>query len=274
MKVGFTTLGTPDWDLDTICRRGREYGFDGVDFRGIQTQIDVTVLPEFTVGLAETVAKLKAAGLAGGISTSLKICDERLRTENLEEAARTIPIARELGIGVVRVFGGGDVAAHSKAELADVGQRTMEAVLELEGAYDLRWVLETHDHWISSLDCKLLLDRIPDPAFGILWDIGHTSRVGSEAPGETLEAFGDRVYHLHVKDAVYDPDHPQAMKDGWRYVTPGTGQLPLAEAIALLRARGYDRWLIFEHEKRWHAQLPEPEAVFPKFMAWVRLLLK
>ena len=34
MKISFMTLGCPGWDLDTICARGREYGFDGVDFRG------------------------------------------------------------------------------------------------------------------------------------------------------------------------------------------------------------------------------------------------
>ena len=274
MKIGFTTLGTPDWDLDTICRRGQEYGFDGVDFRGVKEEIDVTVLPEFTVNLAKTVAKLRAAGLSGGVSTSLRIGDEALFAENLEEAKRTIPVARELGIGVVRVFGGGDAESHSREELADAGQRTMGAVLELEGARELEWVLETHDSWISSSDCKLLLDRVPDPAFGILWDIGHTSRVGAEAPEETLETLGDRVLHLHVKDAVYDRSHPHAMKDGWRYVEPGTGELPLAEAIGLLRERGYDRWVIFEHEKRWHAELPEPEEIFPDFVSWMRGLLK
>ena len=34
MKLAFTTLGCPNWDLDTICTRGKEYGYDGVDLRG------------------------------------------------------------------------------------------------------------------------------------------------------------------------------------------------------------------------------------------------
>ena len=274
MKIGFTTLGTPGWDLDTICERAKEYGFDGVDFRGIGEQIDITLLPEFTTGLAGTVAKLRAAGLAAGVSTSLKICDEKLMDQNVEEAVRTIPIAKALGIGVVRVFGGGDPGAHAMEALADTGQKTMEAVLALEDARDLHWVLETHDHWISSSDCKMLLDRVPDPAFGILWDIGHTSRVGAEAPEASLDVFGDRVCHLHVKDAIHDPSHPNAMADGWRYVEPGTGQLPLAQALRVLQERGFDRWVIFEHEKRWHDELPEPEEIFPKFMAWIKGILQ
>ena len=80
------------------------------------------------------------------------------------------------------------------------------------------------------------------------------------------------VYYLHVKDAVYDATHPQAMDDGWRYVEPGTGQLPLAQAIGLLKDRGYDAWVMFEHEKRWHPELSEPEEIFPKFVAWFRAL--
>lgn len=48
MKISFTTLGCPNWDLDTICQKGREYGFDGVDFRGYLDSLDITKLPLFT----------------------------------------------------------------------------------------------------------------------------------------------------------------------------------------------------------------------------------
>jgi sugar phosphate isomerase/epimerase len=63
------------------------------------------------------------------------------------------------------------------------------------------------------------------------------------------------------------------MQDGWRYVPPGTGQLPLAEALRLVRERGYRGWLVFESEKRWHPTLPGPEEILPRFVAWIRPLL-
>jgi len=273
MKLGFTTLGCPAWDLDTICRKGAEFGFDGVDFRGLQDEIDITVMSEFTTGIAATRRKFADAGLkVGGISSSLRVCEEGKFDANIEEAKRTIPVAGELSVETIRVFGGGVGEPGSREELAAVGRRTMEAVLALDGARHFRWIFETHDHWISSAECRLLLDGIPDSEFGALWDVGHTSRVGDEAPEASLEALGDRVYGVHVKDAVYDTEHPQAMKDGWRYVTPGEGQLPLAEGIGLLGERGFDGWVIFEHEKRWHAELPEPKVIFPKFVAWFRSL--
>ena len=39
MKLAFTTLGCPDWDLDTIISKAAEFGFDGVDFRGCRGEM-------------------------------------------------------------------------------------------------------------------------------------------------------------------------------------------------------------------------------------------
>jgi sugar phosphate isomerase/epimerase len=275
MKLTFTTLGCPEWDLETICRRARAYGFDGVDFRGYLDTLDVTTLPEFTTGVAESRRLLKDAGLeVSGVSSSITVCAPEKWEANLEEARRTIEVANALGAPNVRIYGGGDLTRHTREELGKIGCEGVEQILALDGAAGLHWLFETHDNWIKSADCRLLLDAIPDPAFGALWDMGHTPRVGGETPAETCAAIGPRIGNTHVKDAVYEPDHPKAMQDGWRYVFPGTGQLPIAEAVNLLRANGYDGWLTFEHEKRWHPNLPEPQDIFPAFTAWARSVLK
>ena len=274
MKISFMTLGCPGWDLDTICARGKAYGFDGVDFRGYLDTIDITLRPEFTRGAGATYRQLQAAELeVSAISSSINLCVPEKLADNLEEARRTIPVANALGSTNVRVFGGGDLTRHTRAELAKMGCDAMESILALDGAANLHWLFETHDLWIRAQDTRLLLDQIANPAFGALWDMGHTYRVGKEAPADTFAALKGRVGYTHVKDAVYDPAHELAMEDGWHYVLPGTGSLPLRESIDLLKASGYDGWYQFEHEKRWHPNLPEPEVAFPAFARWIRPLL-
>ena len=274
MKISFMTLGCPNWDLDTICARGDEYGYQGVDFRGYLDEIDVTLLPEFTTMAGETQRKLKDAGLAvSGISTSLRVCVRDDLQRNLEEARRTIEVAKAFNAVNIRVFGGGDLRQHTRQELAQAGCDCIEQILALDGARDLRWLFETHDLWVQAKDCRLLLDNIPDLAFGALWDMGHTWRVGGERPSDSWAAIGDRTGYVHIKDAVYNPDSRLAMKDGWHYVAPGTGELPLVESINHLKADGYEGWLLFEHEKRWYPNLPEPEEIFPAFANWVRPLI-
>jgi sugar phosphate isomerase/epimerase len=245
-----------------------------VEFRVYLDEIVITKLPRFTTEAASTRRRLNDAGLeVSAISSSIRVCSAENRAANLDEARRTIDVARRLGAENVRVFGGGNLDGSNHAELAKVGLDCVEALLALDGATDLHWLFETHDNWIKATDCALLLDNIANPAFGALWDMGHTARVGGETPEQSYAAIGPRIGYTHVKDAVYDPSHPQAMSDGWRYVLPGEGDLPLADAIGVLRRHGYEGWILFEQEKRWHPTLAEPEVAFPAFARWVKPLI-
>ena len=186
--------------------------------------------------LAETGSFSKAAALNGitqsAVSQQVRAVEDKFQVrlvergrkialtaaglKFLEEARRTIEVSQKLGSSNVRIFGGGDLKSSTHAELAQVGLDCMRAILELDGASEMHWLFETHDNWIKASDCKLLLDKIDNPSFGALWDMGHTSRVGGETPEQSYAAIGPRIGYTHVKDAVYDPKHPQAMDDGWR----------------------------------------------------------
>ena len=76
MKLSAMTLGCPAWDLATILKNVKSYGYDGVDFRGVLADLDITKTPAFTTGLAATARQIKDAGLeVSGISSSLTVCD-------------------------------------------------------------------------------------------------------------------------------------------------------------------------------------------------------
>ncbi|WP_225336440.1 sugar phosphate isomerase/epimerase family protein [Halomicrobium urmianum] len=268
-----STIGCPEWDLETVCQRANEYGFDGIDFRGLEDELDITQTTEFTDRLDETKRLLSESDLeVTGISSSITVCEEDAKAKNRRAAERLIETASDLDVEYVRVFGGGDLANRSRSALVETAAETVDEILRIDGARDVQWLIETHDNWTSGEDCLKLVDRISDPNVGVLWDVGHTTRVGGESPRETYDLIGDDLEYLHVKDAVYDADHPDAMDDGWRYVPPGEGELPLAEALKMLQAEGYDGWVMFEHEKRWHPELPGPETAYPEYMEWFESL--
>jgi len=275
MHIALSTLGCPGWDLDTIRTTAAENGYDGVDFRGYCDEIDVTQHPRFTDRLDDTLSVLAEAGLTvSGLSTSIRLCFAHAREENLAEAERYIDLAGEMGVDTIRMFGVGDVDEHSLEGLARVGGETMRDILALDGAEELRWLVETHDNWTSAEDCRLLLDHLPGENTGVLWDVGHTTRIGGESPAETLDAIGDRIEYVHLKDAVYDPGNENAREDGWVFVLPGEGELPIAEAVRELDDRGYDGWLVFEHEKRWQPHVADPAVAYPTFADWYRSVLE
>lgn len=264
MKLSMMTLGCPTWDLATICHEARAMGYDGIDFRGVGETIDITTLPAFTTDAVATKRMLADHGLViSGISSSISVCDVDKRTQSLDEARRTLAVAQTFGAANVRVFGNGRPDRDGYAAAAAVGADCVRSILRLPGADRVSWNFETHDHWVRSVDCRLLLDAVIDAPFGAAWDIAHTQMVGHETIEQTLDAIGDRLRYVHVKDAVRDTG-----PDARHYVLPGQGQVELSRAVAALRDRGYDGWLMFEHEKRWHPELEPPEVAFPAFIRW------
>ncbi len=269
MRLSISTLGCPDWDLATILDRFSAYGCQGIDFRGIGNQLDITLMPEFLQDLSVTAKRIADAGLTvSGLSTSIWLCDSDKLRANLEEARRYIPIAHALGVKNMRVFGGGPVPQIGIAKAAAVGARTLQQIASLPGAESLNWLLETHDHWSRSQDCLQLLHLAAVHNSGLIWDIEHTILEGHENPVNTYESCHDKIIYVHIKDAIAD----SAAKNNCRIVLPGAGELPLNECIRRLNHGGYDGWYMFEHEKRWQRHLEEPDIAFPAYIQWMNSL--
>jgi len=58
------------------------------------------------------------------------------------------------------------------------------------------------------------------------------------------------------------------------FVLPGEGELPIDDAVRELDERGYDGWLVFEHEKRWQPYVADPAVAYPTFADWYRSVLE
>ena len=98
-----------------------------------------TGFDEYTVALNHLPkSTAEDAGLSvSGISTSIRVCVPEDIAKNLEEARRTIAVAKMFDTVNLRVFGGGDLERHSHEELARFGRDCIARILDLDGARDL-----------------------------------------------------------------------------------------------------------------------------------------
>ncbi|WP_020601703.1 hypothetical protein [Spirosoma spitsbergense] len=48
-KFAFSTLGCPNWGLDTILKTAVDSGYQGVEFRGLMGDLDLTKSPAFSL---------------------------------------------------------------------------------------------------------------------------------------------------------------------------------------------------------------------------------
>lgn len=117
MKLSFTTLGCPGWDLDTVIRRAKEYGYDGIDLRGYLDEMYIPRITAFSTQAEETRKRLVGEGLEiSAVSSSARFTLEK--QEDLEasmnEARDYMRCASALGCPIVRVFGGAIPAGRTR----------------------------------------------------------------------------------------------------------------------------------------------------------------
>lgn len=270
MKLVFTTLGCPKWDMDTIISKAREYGFDAVDFRGYLDEINIFNLPEFTTQAGETLKKFKDAGLeisCFSSSAQLYCRNEKEQNANLDEVKHYAKLCKAFGTRYIRVFGGG-IGKTDRAEAVEAAADTLKKMSAIAREYDITILVETHDDWTRCDDLRALLDRADCDNAAVLWDVHHPYRAVGESPQKTWEVLGKWIKYTHWKDSYLKED------GSLQLCMFGEGDIPLEEIYNVLKDNGYDGYMTLEWEKKWHPEIEEPEEAYPQYAKFMRNLMQ
>jgi sugar phosphate isomerase/epimerase len=106
-----------------------------------------------------------------------------------------------------------------------------------------------------------MFKRVPSKSFGLNFDPSHLIPQFIDYL-KAAEAFSDRIFHMHAKDAevYYDRLNKYGINDRqlkgsgednygyWRYRMPSLGQVDWEKLVSLLRSKGYDGAISTEHE--------------------------
>jgi len=251
MKLAFSTLGCPNWNLEQILSASREHGYDGVELRFYDGSHDLAAkLAEFPGGPGGFAQRFSDAGVEICVHGSSVVLSKP--ETDLSEAERMIDLTAQLRAPYMRVFGGhvpeGEsleaCRTRSAGKLARLGRYAVER--------DVRVLLETHDAFSTGEAVAELMAEAGDVGTGVIWDLRHPCANG-EAPARTAELIGNRTYHAHIKDE---------RADGTMTLL-GEGDVPLRELLGKLRDLGFAGYVSFEWEKAWHPEIPDPEIAIP-----------
>jgi sugar phosphate isomerase/epimerase len=271
MKLSFTTLGCPDWTLRQIVENAAQMGYDGVDLRGLQDEIDVSKTREFTTDLNATKALFADHGVAlSGIAISARyaVVDAAEKERHFDETRRNMELAARLGAHILRVYGGKVPEGHTVDSIMPTLVENLRQIGDEAEQFDVTLALETHDDWTDSAVFARLMAEVDHPRVRVLWDLHHPFRTNGEPPQVTYANLAPYTVSIHVKDSVPNPG------GGHTYVLLGEGDVPLKAMLDMLTEGGYDGYAILEWEKRWHPELAEPEVAFPQYVSKMREWLK
>jgi sugar phosphate isomerase/epimerase len=266
--IAFSTLGCPKWEWKTIMNHAAEWGYSGIELRGIKGEMDLTKVPQFSAGQVKTslqdLAALDLRISDLGASARMHESDAKVRAAQIDEGKRFLDLAHQLKAPYVRVFGDKLPPNEPKQAVMD---RVVAGLSEL-GRYakgaGVQVIIESHGDFTDSRTLEQMLKAVGMPEVGLLWDAHHTFVAGHEQPADTLKILKPYIRHTHLKDST------GTSEEDLRYVLVGTGRVPVRETVKLLAAQGYRGLYCFEWEKAWHPEIEEPEVAFPHYAKVMR----
>ncbi len=270
MKFGFSSVGCPDWDLDTIIGQAAAMGYQGVELRGLQGEMHLPASPALASNPAAVVERFSNAGvelvcLATGNCFHWK--DARKLAEHKAQVREFLELAGELGCPYVRVFGD-EVPRYEQKQATLV--RIADALRELApaaAACHTTIVLENHGDFAGSRDLWFILDAVSHPAVRCCWHPCH-AKVAGERMTLSVPRLGRMIALTHIVDGRFNEDG--ALET---YVIPGEGDADLERFLDLLRGIAYSGYLIFDWPKLWVTSLADPDKSLPAALAKMKGML-
>jgi len=263
MKLAFSTLGCPNWDLEQVAQAARDFGYAGIELRAISGSLDLLNRPEFQPdAIAATRQMLGGQGLAVccvDTSCTFDSPDGSIRHEQVEIAVKHAELAAALGAPLIRVFPDRIQSGATREQtrnnivacLKDVAQRTPASV---------RVGLETHGDFARGQAAAEIVRLADHPSLAIIWDVANSMAAGDSIEG-SLREVAPHLVHVHLRDA-----RPVEGREHWRPVLAGQGEVSFYGTVAALQSIGYEGYISFEWEKYWHPEIEEPEVALPDFI--------
>jgi len=263
--LAFTTLACPDWSWEQAVQRAVEYGYQGLELRGVEGEMDLTKATPFTASrLQATKRELKERGLAiPCLDTSCRFDQATELDNSIDEGKRHIDLAGELEAPSIRVFGDRIPDSQSREKIIEQVVQGLLALAQHADGTGVQVLLESHNDFARVQNLLDVMQAVHHPHVGVLWDVHHPYRFFSEPLADTYEKLRGRIRHVHLKDSV-------SVNGVVIYCRLGQGIVSVSAVIKLLANGGYDGWIAFEWEKRWHPEIEEPEVALPDFIRVVR----
>ncbi len=268
MKLAFTTLGCPEWDLDTIISNAVENGYHGVDFRGYLGELNIFTFPEFSTNIKETVRKFQDASLeipCFSSSIQLFTASHEELGQYLHELRSYAQLCQHFNTPYIRFFGGTIMDTEREQAIEIVVENLME-MLKMAEAFNVSLVIETHDDWTNCEHIAEIVERVNSDYLHVLWDVHHPFRTAGEDPVLTWNTLGKRIKYTHWKDSYIKKETDR----GYQLCLLGEGDVPLQQMLQLLVGKGYDGYFTLEWEKKWCPEIEEPEIAFKQYVEFMK----
>lgn len=270
MKIGFSTLACPGWDLVRIVDQAAAMGYQGVEIRGLGGELHLPLVPALAGKpqfVRELFAEKKIELVCLGTSASLTSRDREEVARQKGVIVEFVELASRLGCPFVRLFAG-EVQKRDTSDKAF--RRFVDALRPLADTAAQKGVtllVENGGDYRDSWSMWQVCDTVDHPAVRICWNQVSAMAV-LEHSSTSIPRLGTKMALVHIGDARFDERGVLL-----EHVPLGEGDVGVAKQIDLLKGIIYRGYLMYEWPRLWVDGLAGPEVALPKAAAFLKAAL-
>lgn len=267
MKFAYSSLAAPGWDLETLVDRAVEYGYDGLELRGLRGELHLPLCPELTrdpKGVRKLFADRKVALVCLGASATLT--PKKPRDLGRQKAIVTdfIELSGAVGCPNVRLFVGDVERIDTRQAALSRAASALSTLAPLAARHGVTLLVENGGDFSGSADLWFLADAVSHPSVRVCWNQCPAMTV-RERPTNSLPRLGSKIGMVHVCDARFD-----ASGILLEHVPPGEGDVEVGRQIDLLKGLLYRGFVTFEWPRMWWPKLAPAESILPQAVQFLR----
>src|SRR5215831_2153740 len=203
MKLAFSTLGCPNWELERIAQAAHAFGYEGVELRALGGSLDLLNRPEFR---PETVAATRKWFVDQGLtvccvdsSCTFDSPDKDERRRQVDLARRHCELAATLNASLVRVFPDRVPSGATREETRDNIASCLDAVAK-SCPKEVRVALETHGDFARAEAAAEIIELAANPRVTLIWDVANALNAGDSLE-QSAVGVAPYLAHVHLRDA-------------------------------------------------------------------------
>ena len=228
------TFSAPTADLDELFAIAREYGYTGIELRldsNHRHGVETSLAADQRRAVAKTLSASDITTCA--LACSCRFADAGANAGQVRIAKDVVDLADDIGVPIVRVFGGKIPDGVTREAAADAVVEALSEIGDHIGQRNVTVCLETHDDWRDPHAVADVIRRVGHERIAINWDVMHPVRAGFPLD-EAFTAMKPWIRYVHIHDTT----------DGDELFAPiGEGIVDHKRVLELLHAHRYDGFL-------------------------------
>lgn len=273
MKPAFSTVACPEWTLEQVAAAARKLGYLGVELRtegfgSTHTACDPGMTAPAKVRTLFGSAGVEIACLASGIRFDEPISPPLVgrtfifdQESSVRRGKALVDMAVRLECPFVRVFGFEVTNNESvKSTVARIADR-LGKVVDYARNSGVTVLLENGGSFATASQMSQILDAIDHPLLAASYSL-PVARAAGEPAIFGANVLGAKLRMVKLKD--YAAGVPCAL---------GEGEFDAAASFEAVRGVGFKGWAVFEHDRKFYPELPDPtpvlEAASKKMFSWL-----